>query len=74
MPSKLNWKGVLAVRTAQEQAEYAAKLKERQEKEPERGRKPGGKLPKEPEPGPQAKDQANFTAAICPQHANREWL
>jgi hypothetical protein len=50
-----------AERFAQEQAEYLAKLKEREEKEQKRGRKLGGKAPKVPEPGPQAKDQANFT-------------
>jgi hypothetical protein len=50
-----------AERYAQEQADYAAKLKEREEKQQERGRKLGGKPPKAPEPGPQAKDQANFT-------------
>ena len=50
-----------AKRYAQEQAEYAAKLKEREEKEQKRGRKLGGKAPTAPEPGPQAKDQANFT-------------
>ena len=36
-------------------------MKEREEKEQQRGRKLGGKAPKAPEPGPQAKDQANFT-------------
>lgn len=50
-----------AERFAQEQAEYQAKLKEREEKEQKRGRKLGGKAPKAPEPGVQAKDQANFT-------------
>ena len=50
-----------AERFAQEQAEYVAKLKEREEKEHSRGRKLGGKAPTAPEPGPQAKDQANFT-------------
>jgi transposase len=50
-----------AERYAQEQADYVAKLKEREEKEQQRGRKLGGKAPKAPEPGPQAKDQANFT-------------
>ena len=50
-----------AERYAQEQAEYLAKIKEREEKEQQRGRKLGGKVPKAPEPGPQAKDQANFT-------------
>lgn len=50
-----------AERFAQEQADYLAKMKEREEKEQQRGRKLGGKAPKAPEPGPQAKDQANFT-------------
>lgn len=50
-----------AERYAQEQADYLAKLKEREEKEQQRGRKLGGKAPKAPEPGPQAKDQANFS-------------
>ena len=49
-----------AERSAQKQTDYAAKLKEREEKE-QRGRKLGGKAPTAPEPGPQAKDQANFT-------------
>lgn len=49
-----------AKRYAQEQADYAAKMKKREEKEQNRGRKLGGKAPKAPEPGPQAKDQANF--------------
>jgi hypothetical protein len=55
-----------AERFAQEQAEYLAKLKEREEKEQKRGRKLGGKAPKAPEPGPQAKDQANFTGGHSP--------
>jgi hypothetical protein len=50
-----------AERFAQEQAEYVAKLKAREEKEQQRGRKLGGKAPKAPEPDPQAKDQASFT-------------
>ena len=50
-----------AKRYALEQAEYLAKLKEREKKEQDRGRKLGGKAPKAPEPGPQDKDQANFT-------------
>jgi len=50
-----------AERSAQKQTDYAAKLKEREEKEQQRGRKLGGKAPTAPEPGPQAKDQANFT-------------
>ena len=50
-----------AERYTQEQADYVAKLKEWEEKEQKRGRKLGGKAPKTPEPGPEAKDQANFT-------------
>ena len=50
-----------AERFAQKQIEYAAKLKEREEKEQKRGRKLGGKVPQAPEPSPQNKDQANFT-------------
>ena len=45
----------------QEKAEYDAKLRERAAKEKIRGRKFGGRKPKAPETGPQAKDQVNFT-------------
>jgi len=48
-------------RYAAEQAEYEAKLREREEKARRNGRKPGGRQPKPPEPGPQDKDQYNFT-------------
>jgi len=51
------------VRFAQEQAEYEAKQIERAAKEQARGRKLGGKKPQEPTPGPQPKDQVNFTDA-----------
>lgn len=44
-----------------EQAEYEAKLREREEKARRSGHKPGGRQPKPPEPGPQGKDQYNFT-------------
>jgi transposase len=44
-----------------EMVEYKSKLGEREAKEKARGRKLGGKPPKAPEPGPQAKDQMNFT-------------
>jgi len=45
-----------------EQAEYEAKVQERDEKAKKTGRKPGGKKPKPPTTaGPQAKDQYNFT-------------
>lgn len=48
-------------RLLKEQAEYQAKLAAREEKEKTTGRKPGGKVPKAPEPGPRPKDQYNFT-------------
>ena len=48
-------------RYEQEKAEYEARLAERAAKEQARGRKLGGQPPKVPEPGPQAKDQVNFT-------------
>jgi len=45
-----------------EQAEYEAKVQERDEKAKKTGRKPGGKKPKPPTAsGPGAKDQYNFT-------------
>jgi transposase len=47
-------------RYTQEQAEHEAKLKAREEKEKERGRKLGGRAPKVPEPGPRNKDQVSF--------------
>ena len=49
------------VRFAQAQAAYEAKQIERAAKEQARGRKLGGKKPQEPTPGPQPKDQVNFT-------------
>ncbi len=42
-------------------AEYESKLAERAAKEKARGRKLGGRAPFAPEPGPQSKDQINFT-------------
>ena len=44
-----------------EKAEYEAKMREREEKAKQTGRKPGGRAPKPPTAGPQAKDQYNFT-------------
>ena len=44
-----------------EQAEYEAKVREREEKARKTGRKPGGRNPKPPQPGPRDKDQYNFT-------------
>jgi transposase len=59
-------KAVLAARAQEryeaEQAEYEAKIRERDEKAKKTGRKPRGKKPKPPTAtGPQAKDQYNFT-------------
>ena len=48
-------------RYEQEQAADEAKLAQRRAKERARGRKLGGRPPKPPEPGPQGKDQVNFT-------------
>ena len=48
-------------RDAAEQAEYAAKVREREEKARRSGRKPRGRGPKPPTPGACAKDQYNFT-------------
>ena len=48
-------------RFAREQADYAAKMKAREEKEKATGKKPPGKPPAAPEPGPAANDQINLT-------------
>jgi len=48
-------------RHAAEQAEYEAKVREREEKARRQGRKPGGRLPQPPQPGPRDQDQYNFT-------------
>jgi transposase len=48
-------------RDAAEKAEYEAKLRQREEKARQNGRKPGGPAPKPPEAGPRDKDQYNFT-------------
>jgi transposase len=48
-------------RNVAEQAEYAAKLREREEKAQRTGRKPGGRPPAPPTPGPRDEDQYNFT-------------
>jgi len=44
-----------------EQAEYEAKIREREENAKRNQRRPGGKPPQPPEPGPRDKDQYNFT-------------
>ncbi len=48
-------------RCAAEQAEYETKLREREEKTRQQGRKPGGRPPQPPTPGPHDHDQYNFT-------------
>jgi transposase len=48
-------------RHALEQAEYDAKMREREAKAAQSGRKPGGRPPQPPTAGPRAKDQYNFT-------------
>ncbi len=48
-------------RYAAEQAEYAAKQREREEKARKGKRRRGGRKPKPPQPGPRDKDQYNFT-------------
>ena len=48
-------------RAAAEQAEYEAKLAQRVERERTTGRRPGGRPPTPPVPGPRDGDQYNFT-------------
>jgi transposase len=48
-------------RHALEQAEYDAKVREREAKAAKNGRQPGGRPPQPPTAGPRAKDQYNFT-------------
>jgi hypothetical protein len=48
-------------RFEREQAEYEAKQAKREAREKETGKKPRGKAPTPPTPGPQAKDQVNLT-------------
>jgi len=50
-----------AERFAKEQQERQAKLADRQAKEKSTGKKPRGRAPKPPEPGPKSKDQVNLT-------------
>ncbi len=49
-------------RAAAEQAEYEAKLGQRAERERTTGRRPGGRPPTPPVPGPRDGDQYNFSA------------
>jgi len=49
-------------RVAAEQADYEAKLAQREERERTTGRRPGGRPPTPPVPGPRDGDQYNFSA------------
>jgi hypothetical protein len=51
-------------RYAVEQAEYEAKLREREEKARQSGKKPRGRALQPPMPGPNDKDQYNFTDPV----------
>jgi hypothetical protein len=44
-----------------ELAEHEAKIKAREEKDQATGKKPGGRPPSPPQPGPGASDQVNLT-------------
>jgi len=48
-------------RFEKEQAEYEQKLAQRKANEERTGKKPGGRPPQPPSPGPQARDQVNLT-------------
>jgi hypothetical protein len=48
-------------RAAAEQADYAAKMVQRAERERTTGRRPGGRPPTPPTPGPRDGDQYNFS-------------
>lgn len=50
-----------AERHREEQSAYEAKIKEREDKEKRTGKKSGGRPPQPPAPGPEDKDQYNFT-------------
>jgi transposase len=50
-----------AERFAKEQEEHRTKLSAREAKEKSTGKKPRGRTPKPPEPGPKSKDQVNLT-------------
>ena len=55
-----------AERVAIEQAEYEAKMRERDDKEQNAGKKPTGNPPSPPTPGSRDKDQYNFTDPDSP--------
>jgi hypothetical protein len=52
-------------RVTAEQVEYEARLAQRAERERTTGRRPGGRPPSPPVPGPRDNDQYNFRATSC---------
>ena len=58
-------------RFAREQAEHEAKLAAREAKTAATGKKPGGKPPQPPAPGPLPADQINLTDGRIAHHARR---
>jgi transposase len=59
--AKTKIQGRAQARFEREQAEYQAKLAQRQERAEQTGKKPGGRPPKPPEAGARAQDQINLT-------------
>jgi hypothetical protein len=55
-------------RATAEQAEYEARMAQRAERERTTGRKPGGRPPTPPVPGPRDGDQYNFTETPVAHH------
>ena len=69
--AKLKIEQRAAERHAREKAAFDEKMARREAKEKETGKKPGGKLPKAPEPGARDTDQINLTdedSRIMPTH------
>ena len=69
--AKLKIAARAAERYAREKAAFDEKMARREAKEKETGKKPGGKLPKAPEPGARDTDQINLTdedSRIMPTH------
>lgn len=69
--AKLKIEQRAAERHAREKAAFDEKMARREAKEKETGKKPGGKLPKAPEPGVRDTDQINLTdedSRIMPTH------
>jgi transposase len=60
-PAKAEIERCARERYERERDEYDEKMARRAAQEKQTGKKPGGRAPKEPEPGPHSKDQLNFT-------------